>query len=47
MKTKNVMYCATVLLLAACGQTEKTEDMKPPVAEIIPHELKKHGDRAC
>jgi oligopeptidase B len=44
MKTKNVVYGASVLLLAACGQTEKSDDMKPPVAEIIPHELKMHGE---
>lgn len=34
----------TLLIAGACNSTEKKQDMQPPVAKTIPHELSMHGD---
>lgn len=34
----------TLLIAGACNSTEKKQDMQPPVAKAIPHELSMHGD---
>lgn len=34
----------TLLIAGACTSTEKKQDMQPPVAKAIPHELSMHGD---
>lgn len=34
----------TLLMTAACTSNEKKQDMQPPVAKAIPHELTIHGD---
>lgn len=34
----------TLLIAGACNFTEKKQDMQPPVAKAIPHELSMHGD---
>lgn len=47
MKIKSLMYVGCIALFAACTSENDTNDMEnvmPPIAEIIPTELEKHGD---
>lgn len=40
-----LLFHLMALSIVSCNENPKTENMKPPVAKILPHELQIHGDR--